>query len=267
MKHSIISKISSVALTACVSLGIVATEVNAGERVEFNQFFFAPITTRALFPGINLEGPGVQQTDWFPVYLWRLASETCAFPLDFDQDGEIEPGEALLFTDDHNLVSNIAPSDPTGVVHNLGCPLAIEGWGIFEDLSVQPAPTPRMSKLTGNVPVYFVHSSDVGNFSGDPFNTMTWGDLQELVDCGFALEGSAELNEVLQSEAPEGAPDGAQVPGFKISLKGYLNNGIPFSVLAVGQGVPSNPPGVATVRTYKVKGLEDIIRPEECQQQ
>jgi hypothetical protein len=259
MKHSIISKISSVALTACVSLGIVATEVNAGgERVEFNQFFFAPITTRALFPGINLEGPGVQQTDWFPVYLWRLASETCAFPLDLDQDGEIEPGEALLFTDDHNLVSNIAPSDPTGVVHNLGCPLAFEGWGIFEDLSVLPAPTPRMSNLTGNVPVYFVHSSDVSL-------DMTWGDLQDLVAAGCALDGSAQLNEVLQSEAPVDAPDGAQVPGFKISLKGYLNNGIPFSVLAVGQGVPSNLPGVATVRTYKVKGLEDVMRPEECQ--
>lgn len=266
MKHSIISKISSIALTACVSLGIVATEVNAGERVEFNQFFFAPITTRALFPGINLEGPGVQQTDWFPVYLWRLASEQCAFPLDLDGDGV--PDTVIPFGDDHNLVSNVAPvSDPiTGVLHNLGCPLAIEGWGIFEDLSVLPAPTPRMSKLTGNVPVYFVHSSDVENFSGVPFNTMTWGDLQELVDCGFALEGSAELNEVLQSEAPVDAPDGAQVPGFKISLKGYLNNGIPFSVLAVGQGVPSNPPGVATVRTYKVKGLDDVMRPNECQQ-
>ena len=258
MKHSIVSKISSVALTACVSLGILATEVNAGERVEFSQFFFAPLTTWALFPGINLEGPGVQQTDWFPVYLWRLPSEQCAFPLDLDGDGV--PDTVIPFGDDHNLVSNVAPvTDPiTGVLHNLGCPLAFEGWGIFEDLSVLPAPTPRMSNLTGNVPVYFVHSSDVSL-------DMTWGDLQDLVAAGCALDGSAQLNEVLQSEAPVDAPDGAQVPGFKISLKGYLNNGIPFSVLVVGQGVPSNPPGVATVRTYKVKGLEDIMRPEECQ--
>ena len=95
---------------------------------------------------------------------------------------------------------------------------------------------------------------------------MTWGDLQDLVAAGCALQGSAELSEVLHSEAPAGAPGGAQVPGFKISLKGYLDTGMPFSVLAVGQGVPSNPPGVATVRTYKVKGLEYVDRPTECVQ-
>ena len=122
---------------------------------------------------------------------------------------------------------------------------------------------PRQSKLTGNVPVYFVHSSDVDSFIGVPFNTMTWGDLQDLVTGGCALEGSAELKEVLQSEAPQGAPGGAQVPSFKISLKGYLDNGTPFSVLAVGQGVPSNPPNVATVRTFKVEGLEYI---DSCDQ-
>jgi len=254
MKLPITSRLTAIALAACMSLGLVASEAIAGVRAEFNQFNFGPLTTRALFPSVNVEGPGVQQTDWYPVYLWRLPSDQCAFPLDINGDGV--PDIFIPFTDDHNLVSNVAQSDPTLVLHNLGCPLAFEGFGIFEDES---ALVPRLSKLTGNVPVYFVHSSDVDNL-------MTWGDLNGLVADGCALEGSAELSEVLQSEAPEGVPGGAQVPSFKISLKGYLDNGTPFSVLAVGQSVPSNPPNIATVRTFKVKGLEYIVRPLTCVQ-
>ena len=250
MKLPTTSRLTAIALTACMSLGLVASVAIAGVRAEFNQYNFGPLTTRALFRGINFEGPGVQPTDWYPVYLWRLPSDHCSFYLD-------PPGIPIPFTDDHLLVPNVAPSDPTGVLHNLGCPLAFEGWGIFEDES---ALVPRLSNLTGNVPVYFVHSSDVSL-------SMTWGDLQGLVDNGCALEGSAELNEVLQSEAPEGVTGGAQVPSFKISLNGYLLNGIPFSVLAVGQNVPSNPPSIATVRTYQVEGLEYIARPIVCVQQ
>lgn len=263
MKLPITSRLTAIALTACMSLGLVASEAIAGVRAEFNQFNFGPLTTRALFPGKNVEGPGVQQTDWYPVYLWRLPSDQCSFYLD-------PPGILILFTDDHRLVPNTDPNDPTGVLHNLGCPLAFEGFGIFEDESVL---VPRLSNLTGNVPVYFVHSSDVDEYAAppgdpDPFNRMTWGNLQDLVNGGCALEGSADLREVLQSEAPldpvtlEPIPGGAQVPSFKISLKGYLTDGTPFSVLAVGQRVPSNPPNIATVRIFNVEGLEYIERPD-----
>ena len=257
MKLPFTNRLTAIALTACMSLGLVASEAIAGVRAEFNQFNFGPLTTRALFPGINFEGPGVQPTDWYPVYLWRLPSDQCSFYLD-------PPGISIPFTDDHLLVPNVAPSDPTGVLHNLGCPLAFEGFGIFEDES---ALVPRLSNLTGNVPVYFVHKDDVAKYSAVPFNVMTWGNLKGLVADGCALEGSAELSEVLQSEAPEGASGGAQVPSFKISLKGYLDIGTPFSVLAVGQGVPSNPPNIATVRTFKVEGLEYIVRRLACVQQ
>lgn len=271
MKLPITSRLTAVALTACISLGLVTSEAISGVRTELDQFNFGPFTTRALFPGINIDGPGVQPTDWYPVYLWRLPSDQCAFPNPIPI-----PPETLLFTDDHRLVTNTDLNDPTGVLHNLGCPLAFEGFSIFEEEPTPDLPVvPRLSKLTGNVPVYFVHSSDVDEKAPpegdpDPFNKMTWGDLQDLVICGYALKGSAELKEVLQSEAPvdpdtlEPLPGGAQVPSFKISLKGYLDNGTPFSALAVGQGVPSNPPNVATVRTYKIKGLEYIERPSEC---
>jgi hypothetical protein len=253
MKKPFTSQPVAIALLACISLGLLSAEVGAGERVEFNQFNFGPLTTRALFPGVNMEGPGVQQTDWYPVYLWRQPSEQCNFYLD-------PPGLWIPFTDDHNLVTNVAPSDPTGVLHNLGCQLTVVAWGIYENESDA---VPRMTNLTGNVPVYFVHRSDVNDYSGFPFNTMTWGDLQDLVDDGCALEGSAQLSEILRGDAPAGASGGAQVPGFKISLKGNLADGTPFSVHTVGQIVPSNPPGVGTVRTYKVKGLEDID--QQCQ--
>ena len=247
------SQLTLIVLMANISLGLLASEVGAAERVEFNQYNFGPLTTRALFPGVNAGGPGVQQTDWYPVYLWRLPSDQCSFYLN-------PPGISIPFTDDHNLVTNVAPSDPTFVLHNLGCPLAVVGWGIYEFAS---DPVPRMTNLTGNVPVYFVHSSDVDEYSGGPVNTMTWGDLQDLVAAGCALEGSAQLKEILQGDAPEGASGGAQVPSFNISLKGYLDDGTPFSVHTVGQVVPSNPPGVGTVRTYKVKGLENID--QQCQ--
>jgi len=256
MKQPLTSQLGAIVLTVCMSLGLVTAEVGAGERIEFNQFNFGPLTTRALFPGVNAGGPGVQETDWYPVYLWRLPSDQCSFYL-------YPPGIPIPFTDDHNLVTNVAQSDPTFVLHNLGCPLTVVGWGIYENES---DPVPRMTHLTGNVPVYFVHSSDVNEYSGVPFNTMTWGDLQGLVSAGCVLEGSAELSEILQGDAPEGASGGAQVPSFKISLKGYLADGTLFSVHTVGQVVPSNPPGVATVRTYKVKGLEYVDRPTECVQ-
>jgi hypothetical protein len=246
MKIPFTSQLSSILLMVCMSLGFVAAEVGAGERIEFNQFNFGPLSTRALFPGVNTGGPGVQQTDWYPVYLWRLPSDQCSFYLD-------PPGISIPFTDDHNLVTNVAPSDPTFVLHNLGCPLTVVAWGIYEN---EYDPVPRMTNLKGNVPVYFVHSSDVDN-------SMTWGDLKGLLSDGCALEGSAELSEILQGDAPEGVSGGAQVPSFKISLKGYLTDGTLFSVHTVGQIVPSNPPGIATVRTYQVKGLEEIE--QQCQ--
>ena len=171
MKLPITSRLTSIALTACMSLGLVASEAIAGVRAEFNQFNFGPLTTRALFPGKNVDGPGVQQTDWYPVYLWRLPSDQCSFYLD-------PPGISIPFTDDHLLVPNVAPSDPTGVLHNWGCPLAFEGFGIFEDES---ALVPRLSNLTGNVPVYFVHKDDVAKYSAVPFNMMTWGDFIKAV--------------------------------------------------------------------------------------
>ena len=254
MKKPFTSQLSSIVLMACMSLGFVTAEVGAGDRIEFNQFNFGPLTTRALFPGINTGGPGVQQTDWYPVYLWRDPRNGCEFVLN-------PPGIPIPFTDDHNLVTNVDPNDFTGVVHNLGCPLIVAAWGIYDEYD--PTLVPRMTNLTGNVPVYFVHSSDVDEYSGEPFNTMTWGDLQGLVAAGCALEGSAQLSEILHGDAPEGAPGGAQVPSFKISLKGYLADGTPFSVNTVGQIVPSNPPGIATVRTYQVKGLEEIE--QQCQ--
>jgi hypothetical protein len=198
-----------------------------------------------------VDGPGVQETDWYPVYLWRDPSDQCALP-----GG---PGGTMIptqFPDNHALVFNIAIPPTSGNpiydagIYNFGCPLAIEGFGIWEN---ETALTPRMAKITGNnIPVYFVHSSDVRL-------DMTWGDLMDLVNDGCALEGTADLNETLQSGAqnPILAPGGAQVPKFKIDLKGTLVDGTGFTVLASGQQVPNQneAPDPTIVRTFKVKGL------------
>jgi len=256
MKQPFTSQLGAIVLTACMSLGLVTTQVVAGERVdEINQYSFGPITTRALFPGINTGGPGVQGTDWYPVYLWRQPGDQCSIyfqPLDI----------WIPFTDDHYLVSNVDPNDPTGILHNLGCPVIVSAWGIYDEYDPEnpnPGNVPRMAHLTGIVPVYFVHSSDVEQYEGPMGNEMTWGDLQGLLNDECALQGTAQLREILQGEGRiEGIIGGAQVPSFKISLKGNLDDGTPFSVHTVGQIVPSNPPNIATVRTYQVKGLEHI---------
>ena len=255
MKLPFTSRLTAIALTACMSLGLVASEAGAGIRAEIDPTNFPPISTRALFPGINFEGPGVQVTDWYPVYLWRDPSQ-CLIPVPpADPD---DPPTFLPFPSDHNLVTN--ESGIFGVFHNVFCPILVEGFGIFEDES---SIVQRMLNMKGNVPVYYIHSDDVRL-------DMTWGDLMGLVEDGCALQGMADLKEILQPTTPdpEVFPGGAQIGSFNIKLNGSLTSagyeGISFSVHTVGQNVPSNPPGVATVRTFKVKGMEDIMRPDVC---
>ena len=263
MKYQI-RRLPAIALTACTAIGISVAEVNAGERVELNQFNLGPVTTRALFPGINVDGPGAQETDWYPVYLWREPSDQCALPVDTDGDGVPDSLMPTPFPNNHSLVFNIAIPPTSGnpiydqSVYNMGCPLAIEGFGIWGS---ETDIVPRMANMKGDdVSVYFVHSNDVSL-------GMTWGDLMNLVDNGCALQGTADLSEVLQSESPDPtlSPGGAQVPKFKISLKGTLNDGTRFTVLTSGQKVPNSneDPDPTIIRTYKVKGLKDIE--QQCQ--
>jgi len=252
MKHSIINHISHVALTACMSFGLVATESSAGIRLDFETApeTFPPLTTRALFPGVNEEGPGVQQPNWYPVYLWRDPDQCAIGPI------------PIPFPDNHNLTTNVSPDflNPFPGFHNVLCQPLVDGFGIFEN---ETSVVQRLLNFKGNVPVYFVHSDDVSL-------DMTWGDLTTLVEDGCALQGMADLSEILQGESPDPVnfPGGAQVPSFKINLKGSLTSigyeGISFSVHTVGQNTPSQP---STVRTFKVKGLNDIMRPDTCPQQ
>ena len=247
MKHSIINQITFAVLTACIYFGLTATETSAGIRLDFETApeTFPPLTTRALFPGVNEEGPGVQQPNWYPVYLWR------------------DPGQCTIpFPDNHSLTTNVSPDFliPFPGFHNVFCQPIVSGFGIFDN---ETSVVQRLLNFKGNVPVYFVHSDDV---SPD----MTWGDLIALVEDGCALQGMADLSEILQGETPDPVnfPGGAQVPSFKIDLKGSLTTGgyegISFSVHTVGQNTPSQP---STVRTFKVKGLDDIMRPDMCPQQ
>ena len=247
MKNLIINHIVSITLAVCISIGLVVTGASAGIRADFESApeTFPPLTTRALFQGVNAEGPGVQQTNWHPVYLWR------------------DPGQCfpVSFPDDHILTSNFSPNLDLLFpgFHNVFCQILVDGFGIFEN---EASIVQRQMNFKGNVPVYFVHSDDV---SPD----MTWGELMDLVDDGCALQGTAKLSEILQGESPDPDlfPGGAQVPGFKISLKGALLSagyeGISFSVHAVGQHPPSQP---GIVRTLKVDGLADIMRPDTCPQ-
>ena len=247
MKNLIINHIVSIALAVCMSIGLVVTGASAGIRADFESApeTFPPLTTRALFPGVNAGGPGVQQTNWYPVYLWR------------------DPGQCfpVSFPDDHILTSNLLPSPeiPFPGFHNVFCQILVDGFGIFEN---EGSLVQRQMNFKGNVPVYFVHSEDASL-------GMTWGELVTLVDDGCALQGTAKLSEILHGESPDpdNFPGGAQVPGFKISLKGALSStgyeGLSFSVHAVGQHPPSQP---AIARTVKIEGLADIMRPDTCPQ-
>ena len=63
MKRPTIKHLLAVTLVACTALGLATTAVRADERIELDQFSFGPLTTRALFPGINLEGPGFKESN------------------------------------------------------------------------------------------------------------------------------------------------------------------------------------------------------------
>ena len=79
MKLPFNSRLSAIVLSVCMSLGLAATEVSAGERVEYNQFFFAPVTTRALFPGINLDGPALNRLTGYPSIYGDLPASNAPF--------------------------------------------------------------------------------------------------------------------------------------------------------------------------------------------
>lgn len=233
MKNTIASRLLTIALLLGAVTWLSPSLVSAGERVQYTQFTFGPLTTRALFPGVNLAGPGMQDTDWYPVYLVR--------------DPYACPGE---FPEDHLLVYNMRQTSPDPSYH-FACPLLIEGFGILEDAS---AMFPRVSNLwAGHVPVYFVHKDDVSL-------AMTWGELSDLLDDGCALRGMAHrYREILQTGSPDPVtmPGGANVPSFNISLSGYLEDGTRFSVHTAGQVAPGPTFPSGIVRTYRVKGLAD----------
>lgn len=222
MKHLINGRLFAIALSLCTILGFMTSVVNAAERVVYDQSNFGPYSSRVLVNPTHIVGPGVQESDWYPIYFWRDPS---------------------YLPDDHDLLSNLAPSDPTGILHNFYAPLTFDGFGIFPD-GYTPTSAPQMSKHNGNyVPVYFVPIS--------AFNPgMTLLDLYNLVGEGCALAGTADqYNEVLQVDA--------QIPKFNISLKGTLNDETRFSVITVGQSVPEYAPFVA-LRIFTIKGLPEV---------
>lgn len=229
------NRLLAFALILCAGVWLSPGPTSAGERILYDQYTFGPLTTRALFPGLNLAGPGVKDTDWYPVYLVR-DTEACGAP----------------FPLDHSLVFNARPN-PSDPWYQMDCPLLFEGFGIFED-SISVTPVPRISNLWSDfIPVYFVHKDDVNL-------EMTWGDLMYLVDEGCAIGGMANrYREILQSESPNPVmfPGGAKVPSFNIRLSGYLDDGTRFSVHTVGQLVPGPTFPSAVVRTYRIKGLEE----------
>ena len=233
MKKTIAKRPLTIALLACATIWLSPTLVSAGERVELDQFNFGPLTTRALFPGVNIDGPGVKDSDWYPVYLVR---DPYACSLDFP--------------DDHLLVFNIRQSSPDPTYH-FACPLLVEGFAIYED---EGDMFPRISNLrAANVPVYFVYRDDVSLF-------MTWGELSGLLDEGCALRGETyRYREILQPGSPDPAvfPGGAKVPSFNISLSGNLEDGTRFTVHTVGQVVPGPTFPNVVVRTYRIEGLDD----------
>ena len=75
MKSTIAKRLFAIALAVCAATLLSPTMVSAGDRVEVDQSNFGPLTTRALFPGVNLGGPGVKESDWYPVYLVRNRNE------------------------------------------------------------------------------------------------------------------------------------------------------------------------------------------------
>jgi hypothetical protein len=233
MKKTIAKRLFAIALVVCAATVLSPTMVNAGDRVEVNQFNFGPLTTRALFPGVNTGGPGVKASDWYPVYLVR-DPYACA----------------VEFPEDHLLVFNIRQSTPDPSYH-FACPLLVEGFAIYEDESDM---FPRIGNLRGdNVPVYFVHMDDA-------YLGMTWGEFSALLDAGCVLRGETNrYHEILKPGSPDPTvfPGGAKVPGFNINMSGYLEDGTRFAIHTVGQVVPGPTFPNTVVRTYEIKGLED----------
>jgi len=231
MKRMIAKRHLAIALLVCAATLLSPTLVSAGDRVEVNQFNFGPLTTRALFPGVNLGGPGVKDTEWYPVYLVR-DPYACGFE----------------FPEDHLLVFNVRQSSPDPSYH-FACPLLVAGFAIYNE---EGDMLPRIGNLrAANVPVYFVHKDDVNLF-------MTWGELSGLLDEECALQGETyRYREILQPESPDPSLGGAKVPSFNISLNGYLEDGTRFAIHTVGQIVPGPTFPNTVVRTYLIKGLDD----------
>jgi hypothetical protein len=233
MNKTIAKRLFAIALVAFSATLLSPTSVRASERVEVTQFNFGALTTRALFPGVNVGGPGVQGSEWYPVYLVR-DPYACA----------------LEFPEDHLLVFNIRLSSPDPSYH-FTCPLLVEGFGIYGDESDI---FPRIGNLRGdNVPVYFVHKDDA-------YLGMTWGEFSGLLDAGCVLQGETNrYHEILQPGSPDPSvfPGGAKVPSFNISLSGYLEDGTRFTVHTVGQLVPGPTFPNTVVRTYQIMGLDD----------
>ena len=240
MKSTIAKRLFAIALAVCAATLLSPTMVSAGDRVEVDQSNFGPLTTRALFPGVNLGGPGVKDSDWYPVYLVRNPY-ACGFE----------------FPDDHLLVLNVRQSTPDPS-YQFACPLLVEGFAIYED---EGDMFPRIGNLrAANVPVYFVYKDDVSL-------DMTWGEFSELLDEGCSLSGETyRYREILQpgSPDPDLFPGGAKVPSFNISLNGYLEDGTQFAIHTVGQIVPGPTFPNTVVRTFQIKGLEDKEYPATC---
>ena len=237
MKRTIAKRLFAIALAICAATLLTPNMVSAGDRVEVNQFNFGPLTTRALFPGVNVGGPGVKGSAWYPVYLVR-DPYACSFG----------------FPDDHLLVFNIRLGSPDPSYH-FTCPLLVGGFAIYEDISYM---FPRIGNLRGeNVPVYFVHKDDA-------YLGMTWGEFSGLLDEGCVLRGeSTRYHEILKPGSPDPSvfPGGAQVPSFNINLSGYLEDGTRFAIHTVGQIVPGPTFPNTVVRTFEIKGLDDKENP------